>query len=77
MGRHVATLQPISDCRWSRHPLHILGDGRPESEGRWECVRTLRGRRPITEEGRPITEEECEECGFWETGEFIDLLSRR
>jgi hypothetical protein len=70
MGRHVATLQPISDCRWSRHPLHVLDAGKTESEGRWVCVRTP-GRR------RPITKEECEECGFWETGEFIDPLSRR
>jgi hypothetical protein len=68
MGRHVATFQPIWDCRWSQPPLQILED-RKQPESRCVCVRTP-GRR------RPVTEEECEDCGFWETGEFIDPLSR-
>lgn len=69
MGRHMDTLQPISDCRWSQLRLQIVED-RKQPESRWACMRNP-GRR------RPVTEEECEECGFWETGEFIEPLSRR
>ena len=71
MGSNVATLQPIWDCRWSRpgHRLHGV-EQRSQPESLWVCARTP-GRL------RPVTDEECEECGFWETEEFIDPLSRR
>lgn len=56
----TATLQTIWDCRWSR-PGSREADGQQQPlqpETRWVCVRE--GKR------RCITEEECENCPYWE-----------
>jgi hypothetical protein len=53
----------------SSHRLHGV-EQRSQPGSLWACARTP-GRR------RPVTDEECDECGFWETEEFIDPLSRR
>lgn len=60
MPTRIATLQPIWDCRWSRlgHQPHGVDERRP-AETAWVCVRHP-GKR------RNVTEQECEECGFWE-----------
>jgi hypothetical protein len=54
----TTTLQTIWDCRWSRlNPAAF--DVEPLQRGDpWVCVR--RGDR------RPVTEEECENCPYWE-----------
>ena len=71
MATRIAILHTAWDCRWSRpdHRLHGV-EQRSQPESLWVCARTP-GRQ------RPMTEEECEKCGFWEIGEFIDPLSRR
>jgi hypothetical protein len=54
----VATLQTIWDCRWSRPGYRLIGvPDRLQPEKLWVCVRTER---------RDVTEEECENCPFWE-----------
>lgn len=71
MSSSVGTLQTIWDCHWSR-PGHLPPsmDERPQPDNPWVCVRTP-GRQ------RPVTKEECEECGFWENEEFVDMDSCR
>ena len=55
----TATLQTIWDCRWSRPGYRLIGvDDHLQPEKLWVCVRL--GER------RGVTEEECEECPFWE-----------
>jgi hypothetical protein len=57
--KRIATLQTIWDCRWSRLGHGIFGaDDHLQPEMLWVCVR--RGER------RRITEEECENCPYWE-----------
>ena len=68
MGRPVATPQTIWDCRWSRDRRQFV-EKRQQPESCWVCVRSP-GRR------RPVTEEACEECGFWEPETFVDPISR-
>ena len=59
MATNIATLQTIWDCHWSRLGRRVLGADEPQQlETLWVCVR--RGQR------RCVTEQECEECGFWE-----------
>jgi len=63
MATRIATLQAIWDCRWSRlggrlHGVHGVEEHQ-QPETLWVCVREP-GRR------RCVTEEECENCGFWE-----------
>jgi len=63
MATNIATLQTIWDCRWSqlgRQPYGAAAHRRPEPV--FVCVRHP-GKR------RGVTEQECEECGFWEKEE--------
>lgn len=71
MATSMATLQTIWDCRWSRlgRPLHGVEE-RQQPETLWVCVRRP-GQR------RRVTEQECEECGFWETEDPEGAASRR
>ena len=58
---HTATrtLQTIWDCKWSRPGYRLIGVAdHLQPEKLWVCIRT--GER------RGVTEEECEECAFWE-----------
>jgi hypothetical protein len=51
-------LQTIWDCRWSRPGYRLIGvEDHLQPEKLWVCVRGER---------RGVTEEECEECPFWE-----------
>lgn len=60
MATGIATLQTIWDCRWSRLGRQLHGvEGHRQPESFWVCVRHP-GKR------RGVTEQECEECGFWE-----------
>jgi hypothetical protein len=55
----TATLQTIWDCRFSRPGYRVIGvPDQLQPEKLWVCVR--KGER------RGVTEEECEECPFWE-----------
>lgn len=55
----TTTLQTIWDCKWSRPGYRLIGvEDHFQPEKLWVCVRT--GGR------RGVTEEECEECPFWE-----------
>ena len=60
----AAVLQTPWDCRWSR-PGYRLTNLRDEHqpESPWVCVRGERGRRPVTEQ-------ECANCEFWEMDDF-------
>ena len=59
MATSIATLQTIWDCRWSRLGRQRRTDGgREQPEPFWVCVR-----HPGKQRG--VTEQECEECGFW------------
>lgn len=60
MNTGIATLQTIWDCRWSRLGCRLHGVERQHTEPPWACVR-YPGQR------RPVTDQECEECEFWET----------
>jgi hypothetical protein len=61
MTTSIATLQTIWDCRWSRLGRRLHGvEERQRPETLWVCARRP-GQR------RCVTEQECEECGFWET----------
>lgn len=60
----TATLQTFWDCRWSR-PADRLGQAHPR-EGpspSWVCIRA--GGR------RPVSDEECERCPYWEAADAI------
>ena len=52
----IATLQPVFDCRWSRHEPHAPAATSPETS--WVCVR----------EGAPriLHADECATCPHWE-----------
>jgi hypothetical protein len=55
----VAPLQTIWDCKWSRPGYRLFGvQDHLQPEKLWVCVRT--------EVRRGVTEEECEQCPFWE-----------
>ena len=55
----AATLQTIWDCKWSRPGYRLIGIGdRHQLQKQWVCFRTG--------PGRVVTEEECENCPFWE-----------
>jgi hypothetical protein len=54
----TATLQTIWDCRWSRLDPRAFDVDELQPVNPWVCVR--RGDR------RPVTEEECESCPYWE-----------
>jgi hypothetical protein len=60
MATSIGTLQATWDCRWSRlsRRLHGVG-GHEQPEALWVCVRPPEPRRCVTEE-------ECEQCEFWE-----------
>ena len=71
MAMRIATLQTIWDCRWSRQGRRLPGvDERRQPEPLWVCVR-----RPGIRRG--VSEEECEECGFWELEDPGETDSRR
>lgn len=54
-----AKLQTIWDCRFSRPGYRVIGVAdHLQPEKLWVCVRS--GER------RGVTEEECEECPYWE-----------
>ena len=60
MAMSIATVQPIWDCRWSRVGRCHHGVGKlQQPEAVWVCVS-----RPGTR--RCVTEQECEQCEFWE-----------
>ena len=60
MAMNIATVQTIWDCRWSRVDLRHHGVGEQQKpDALWVCVR-----RPGTRRG--VTEQECEQCEFWE-----------
>lgn len=54
------TEQTIWDCRWSRleRPRHGIRDTE-QPQTQWVCIRRPHGRRPVTDE-------KCETCEFWE-----------
>ena len=54
-------IRPVWDCRWSHlgYRLAAVPDGQRPEALLWMCVRL---RTP----GRPVTEEECARCEFWE-----------
>lgn len=55
----TATLQTIWDCRWSRPGYRLISvEDHMQPEKLWVCTRL--GER------RSVTEEECEDCPFWE-----------
>jgi hypothetical protein len=60
MGSRVATatLQTIWDCRWSRLRPRAFDVEPRRPTNPWVCVRG--GDR------RPVTEEECGNCPYWE-----------
>ena len=60
MAMNIATVQTIWDCRWSRVDRRHHGVGEQQKpDALWVCVR-----RPGTRRG--VTEQECEQCEFWE-----------
>lgn len=59
MAMSTATPHTIWDCRWSRIGRWRHGVGEQQPETLWVCVR-----RPGTRRG--VTEQECEQCEFWE-----------
>jgi len=60
MATRIATLQTVWDCHWSRLGRRVrVVEGRQLPETQWVCVRHPGHRRCVTEQ-------ECEECGFWE-----------
>ena len=72
----AATLQTLWDCRWSRPPgNHAPGPSEPGAgvdgapSGTWVCIRP--GGR------RPVTEDECEGCEYWESGDTISERDER
>jgi len=52
---------PVWDCRWSHlgYRLAAVPDGQRPEALLWMCVRPRTPRRPVTEE-------ECARCEFWE-----------
>ena len=55
----VAAMQPIWDCKWSRPGLRLAGLAPGlQPEPLWVCTRT--GER------KPVSEDKCEACPFWE-----------
>lgn len=55
----IAAQQTVWGCRWSRPGYRLSGVKESEQpESVWVCVRT--GQR------RPVTNEECETCHYWE-----------
>jgi hypothetical protein len=59
----IATSQTAWECKWSRPGFRLAGlDESRQPETVWVCVRT--GER------RPITEEKCEHCPYWQADDF-------
>jgi hypothetical protein len=55
----TSTLQTIWDCRFSRPGYRVLGiQEHMQPEKLWVCIR--QGER------RGVTEEECEDCPYWQ-----------
>ena len=55
-------MQPIWDCRWSRLGYFPSGIATSEpSSLPWVCVRPT-----ATTVRRPVTEEECATCPYWQ-----------
>ena len=68
MATTVKTLQRAWNCRWNRLGYRLRGvEERQQPESLWVCVR-----RPG--ERCCVTEQECEECGFWEA-EDLDVAA--
>lgn len=61
MAQSIANAQHVWNCRWSKLGYRLSRTNeRDQPEGPWMCVR-----QPETR--RPVTEEECAQCKFWET----------
>jgi hypothetical protein len=59
----IATKQTAWECKWSRPGFRLAGleeSAQPESV--WVCVRT--GER------RPVSDERCEQCPYWQADDF-------
>ena len=71
MRNSIGTLQPIWDCRWSQVIPPASGVGGPTlPEAFWVCERPPEPRRPVTEQ-------HCQQCEFWEAEDPHGLASTR
>jgi hypothetical protein len=59
----IATQQTAWECKWSRPGFRLAGvEESLQPESVWVCVRT--GER------RPVSDDRCEQCPYWEQDKF-------